>query len=154
MLKKNVSLNASIDNVPASPEIEENISLEKYITYLSTLKGEETIPMAEDSCPEAEITPPPPVLPVHTITIHHNPSAGSTFPVSGVGVVIPPKVAARMATGNFSVVLEPVQPTVERVPSLMQSKLFPHQRLHARSRRCKLLSPILLLNISLKYIFK
>ena len=111
--EKNVSVNATIATSPQSPEIEHETSLEKYITYLSTPDGQERTPMAEDSCTDTEIITPAPVLPVHTINIQHNPSAGSTFPVSGLGVVIPPEVAATMAKGNCSIVLEPVQPSVQ-----------------------------------------
>ena len=111
--EKNVSVNATIATSPQTPEIEHETSLEKYITYLSTPDGQERTPMAEDYCTDTEVITPAPVLPVHTINIQHNPSSGSTFPVSGLGVVIPPEVAARMAKGNCSIVLEPVQPSVQ-----------------------------------------
>ena len=79
------------------PENEDDISLEKYIAYLSTPEGQETTPMVEDSSPDTENIAAKTIVPVHTINIQHNTAAGSTFLVTGLGVVIPPEVAARMA---------------------------------------------------------
>ena len=62
-------------------------------------------------------------IPVHTIQINAVP--GSSFPHSGLGVVIPPEVAAQIATGGFNLMLEPVTPAVEGEPSRFTIKAVP-----------------------------
>ena len=65
----------------------------------------------------------PPSIPVHTIQINAVP--GSPFPHSGLGVVIPPEVAAQIATGGFNLMMEPVTPAVEGEPSRFTIKAVP-----------------------------
>ena len=64
-----------------------------------------------------------PAVPVHTIQI--NPAAGADFPHSGLGVVIPPEVAAQLAKGHFNLVLEPIPSTVAGEPAWFCVKAVP-----------------------------
>ena len=64
-----------------------------------------------------------PPVPVHTIQI--NAAAGDVFPHSGLGVVIPPDVAALLATGGYNLVMEPIPSTPAGGPSRFAVKAVP-----------------------------
>ena len=53
--EKNEALSGTYGDVLASAPVEEDMSLETYIDYLSSPEGEETTPMAVDSSTESEI---------------------------------------------------------------------------------------------------
>ena len=81
--------------------------------------------MAEAIISDTETVSNNPPVPVHTININQNQGAGSSFPLTGLGVVLPPAVAAQMGSGGFTVVLEPVQPTSEGGAGTFSIKTVP-----------------------------
>ena len=81
--------------------------------------------MAEGFISESKNASSKPPVPVHTTNINHSPGAGSSFPLPGLGVVLPPPVAAQMPIGGFTVQLEPVASTVEGGAATFAIKTVP-----------------------------
>ena len=116
---KNALLNMEVDICDSEEETKSDENVQDCLS----VHGEKDSNIGDQPIIQQQITEQSPSIAVHTIQI--NAAQGSAFPHSGLGVVIPPEIAAQLAKGGVNLMLEPIQSAVEGEPARFAMKAVP-----------------------------